>query len=480
MSGRRPKVFIALIGAVVASTAVLGCSERAPDKAAVKKSAAPPAAVNLTVVVAGDDELAEGVRLLRGEWKARSGGELSVEAIGLDELAKAEPLAADLVVFPSRLLGALAEQSQLRPIRDSVLESAELGLNDIFPALRNGEMRYGGQTLALPLGSPPLLAYWRPHLAGEESPDGWPPKTWEEYRRWINAGAASAKPTAPPLEGRAAAFTLIARALAYTEQSRRAEALFNAEDMTPRITDPPFVRALAELREEASNHGGQKTVDFAGGTELVRSGNALATLGWPSPAPAASPAANEAAAAAVFAPLPPAEQVFSQNQQRWENQTFPQSVSLLGVEGRLVGVCQASRNAVSAFKLCQWLTTGDIAVQLSSRSRGTLWFRSSQAGAYGQWSGDERSGELSAPVTEVVAKALDTETPVMIPRIPAVDEYVDLLAEAVRLAEPGEEGATAALKAAAEKWEALTERLGREAQARSFRRHLGVDAIETE
>jgi ABC-type glycerol-3-phosphate transport system substrate-binding protein len=479
MSERR-LVFVELLAALVASTAVSGCSERIPDKPALQKSVAPPAAVNLTVVIAGDEELAEGVRLLRGEWKARSGGELTVEAVGLDVLANAEPLAADLVIFPSRLLGALAEQSQLRPIRESVLNSAEVGLNDIFPALRNGEMRYGGQTLALPLGSPPLLAFWRSSLAGEKSSDGWPPKTWQEYRRWIGAGGTNAKATAPPLAGRAAAFTLIARALAYTEPTRRVEALFNAEDMAPRITDPPFVRALAELREEASMRGDEPPVDFAGGMEQVRSGNALATLGWPSLTSAAPPVDSEIAAAADFAPLPPSEQVFSQNQQRWENQTFPQSVSLLGVEGRLVGVCQSSRNAVSAFKLCQWLTSGDIAIQLSSRSRGTLWFRSSQAGAYTRWSGGEGSRESSAPVTEVVAEALDTETPVIIPRIPAVDEYMDLLAEAVRWAQPGEEGATAALNTAAEKWEALTARLGRESQARSYRRHLGVDAIEAE
>jgi hypothetical protein len=83
-------------------------------------------------------------------------------------------------------------------------------------------------------------------------------------------------------------------------------------------------------------------------------------------------------------------------------------------------------------------------------------------------------------VTKVVAEALDTEAPVMVPRVPAIDEYIDLLGEAVRSAEPGEVRAAAALKVAAEKWEAVTERLGREAQARSFRRHLGADAIEAE
>ena len=40
-------------------------------------------------------------------------------------------------------------------------------------------------------------------------------------------------------------------------------------------------------------------------------------------------------------------------------------------------------------------------------------------------------------LTKVVAEALAVETPVMVPRVPAIDEYMDVLAEAVRAAEPG-------------------------------------------
>jgi maltose-binding protein MalE len=446
-----------LLGVVIASILTVGCSDPAKPAPAAKNKAAPATAIQLTVLVAGDDELAEGVRLLRGEWKARSGGELAVEAITINDLQKSAPLAGDLVIFPSRWLGALAEHSQLRPLRDSLLESPELGLSDIFPAIRNGEMRYGGRTLALPLGSPPLLAFSHPSLAANQPTSHW----------------------LPPLAGRAAAYTLIARALSYTESPQRAEALFSAEDMTPRIAAAPFVRALSEISGEATAASVAAPVDFAGGVQAVRAGKAVITLGWPGLArDAAQPAEAGVAEAAVFSPLPVAEQVYSQSQADWENQSFPQPVTLLGVEGRLVGVCRSSRNAVTAFKLCQWLTSGDIAVQLSSRSRGTLWYRASQAGAYARWTGGQAAKESSTPVTKVVAEALAVETPVLIPRVPAIDEYLDVLAEAVRAAEPGEEAATAALSEVSAKWEAITVRLGREGQTRAYRRHLGIDIIE--
>src|SRR5687767_5137960 len=98
-------------------TATLGCSEpkRTPSETSERAGASPPpAAVKLTVLVAGDQQLAEGVRLLRGEWKARSGGELEVSTIALDELATAESPQADLLIFPSRWLGALAERGALQ------------------------------------------------------------------------------------------------------------------------------------------------------------------------------------------------------------------------------------------------------------------------------------------------------------------------------------------------------------------------------
>jgi hypothetical protein len=77
-----------------------------------------------------------------------------------------------------------------------------------------------------------------------------------------------------------------------------------------------------------------------------------------------------------------------------------------------------------------------------------------------------------------VADLLATENPVMVPRVPGIDEYLDALGDAVRSAEPGEAGAQAALDTAATKWEELTERFGREAQATAYRRHLGIEAID--
>jgi multiple sugar transport system substrate-binding protein len=318
------------------------------------------------------------------------------------------------------------------------------------------------------------------YLSADAKPDGTAielPQTWEQYRKWLHLGAGDAKRAAPPLSGRDAACLLIARALACTEAQRRHEALFDPGSMKPRITEPPFVRALSELVEEDGNDANKAPADFAAGLEQVRRGEAAAAFGWPGLLREAKPASPTAAATAVVAPLPVSEQVYTASSSRWEPQIFRQAAILLGVEGRLVAVTTSSRNAVSAFQFAQWITSGDSAIQLSSRSHGALWFRSSQASAYTRWLKGEVKSAAQSPLAELVATALSTESPVLIPRMPGIDDYLNALGIAIHGAKSGEAGAQAALNSAAAAWDALTDRLGRQQQAAAYRRHLGIDSV---
>jgi multiple sugar transport system substrate-binding protein len=209
---------------------------------------------------------------------------------------------------------------------------------------------------------------------------------------------------------------------------------------------------------------------------MVSDGRALAALGWPSLLPAGAPPSAEPSAVR-FAPLPLAEEIYSQTRNHWENQSLRIPVVLLGVEGRLIGVSRASRNAVAAFRLAQWLSSGDVAVQLSSRSRGTLWFRASQASSQAKWTGGAPAQD-GATLTELVSASLSSDSAVLVPRVPGIDEYLVALGKAVNASAAGEAGAAAALKAVAQRWEAITERLGRDEQVRAYRRHLGIETMD--
>lgn len=453
MADRLLKQWMFSIVSLVAACGLAGCGggDDAADANPKAEPLSPPPAVTLTVQISGDVKLAEGLRLLRGEWKARTGGELKVDSVSLEELLQAERLDGDVVIFPSRHLGTLAARGDLRPLRPAMLSGAGLGLSDIYAAIRNGEMKFGGESLALPLGSPPLFDFHV--LPGDGALSG-----------------AAAWPT----DGLSAAATFILRALGHTESYRRVEALFDPADMKPRVTDPPFVRALVELTAANAARADQPPVGFAEAMQLVGSGAATATLGWPGAVDEEFAKADGAAPRDVeFAAVGSPAEVYSSSREAWEKDAHPTGVVLLGTEGRLVAVTSATRNAVTAFQLAQWLTTGDVAVGLSSRSTGTLWYRASQAGSSGKWLKGLELAKDAEPVTKIVAAALTSDSTVMIPRVPAIDEYLSALAEAVRSAPADEATATVALEGVAAKWEAITERLGREAQLSAYRRHLG-------
>jgi hypothetical protein len=77
-------------------------------------------------------------------------------------------------------------------------------------------------------------------------------------------------------------------------------------------------------------------------------------------------------------------------------------------------------------------------------------------------------------IVRPVEVALNRSDALMVPRIPGVDEYLDVLSRAVEEAMQGNRAPTDALKSAAEQWNAITDRLGRETQRAAYLNHLGI------
>jgi hypothetical protein len=159
------------------------------------------------VLVVNEPELAEAINRLGGEWAERSGGELRATAELWAETAAAKSLDADAVVFPSRYLGELSERKWLRPMRPAVLKNVNAA--DFFPVVRNELIRWGGQTMALPLGVNPMSIV---------PPEFQTPTLW-----------------------------LVAEAAPKVMSNDKPGVLFDAETMKPRIMLPAFVDSLAQV-----------------------------------------------------------------------------------------------------------------------------------------------------------------------------------------------------------------------------------------
>ncbi|WP_145288111.1 hypothetical protein [Pirellulimonas nuda] len=377
-----------------------------------------------------DAPLAQAIERLRGEWRAASGGELDVFVA--QDLTQAAA-GSDVVVFASRYLGELCCARLLRPIRAGVLESEDLALHDVAPLARQHEIRYGGVTMALPLGCPtPLLAY-----AGEAPPDMWGPQD----------GVAS------PLEGPQAAYALLVRAACYASHPSREAMLFDPDSMAPRLTEQPFVRALEELASVA----GQKKDPAAGASRVA----------WPDRTSKPGGIGREGEVSL----LPGAGAVYNAISDAWEATESPRRVTLLASSGRLAGVTAASRNAASAFRLVEWLAGRENARQLATASPGVAASRTSLRRLSDPWLGPD--GPSGSAFSSELNDALAQPGYVTTPRIIGVDRYLEALAAAVRSAARDGAPPAQALQDAAAAWEALTEEAGRDLQRRAYRADLG-------
>ncbi len=419
------RVFFVLLNSVF--LLVMGCQQESPQLA---PAASRLAASKLSILVVDDSPLAAGIKLLRGEWSERSGGELEIQEGTIDQLLAATELSADLVIFPSRHLGTLVDRDWLRTVRKSVLQSADVAIDDMFPLIRNVTLPYGSQVYALTLGEPPLMLVDRDFVG---------PKKWDDIDNPSTLGSSQLR---YPY-----AVALIARGVSYAQNRGDSSGWFDSETMQPRIAEPPYVKALSEMlgNEMASTN---EKADVA--------------IGWPAAGAANSPR---------YSSLPLADEVYNPLRDIWEKGEEGKPITFLGFAGRSVSVTKATRNSASAFKLMRWLVSEKIATQLSPRSEATVWFRKSQMANSKRWLPKNVASDESAAN---VSKLLSSSNFYLLPRIPGVDDYLEVLEKAITWAISANLTAEEALAEVVVEWNSLTNRYDRDWQRAAYRRHLGL------
>jgi len=192
--------------------ALAGCSDERPASTTSSPvtPTVPRPSVALRVLVVNEPELAEAIERLRGEWAERYGGSLTAEAKPWPEVAAADSLDADVIIFPSRYLGELSTRDRLRSVRSNLLEDADFDADDIFPVVRRGLIVWDDEVMAVPLGVDA-------------------PTTGESFDH---------RP----------AVTFLMRVAQSVVSADRVGVLFDPRTMRPRIAEPPFVDALKQLR----------------------------------------------------------------------------------------------------------------------------------------------------------------------------------------------------------------------------------------
>lgn len=392
------------------------------------------------MAVVDDAQLATAIELLQGEWREASGCQLRLH--NLDALhADSWPEKADLVVFPPRLLGALCEAGRLRPMRGSVLKSEDVALNDIYAPVRDKLMAYGGQTMALPIGCPVPLVATRNLPSGEKAPTV----------DWTSIAVT----TPPAKEEPTLAERFLAQAASYAYHESREAVLFHPESMKPRLGEPPFVRALEELR---AAHQAQEP-----STHLLLPNR-----------PGGSDPQAKADDTLTLSPLPAVGKVYDPFSNAWKVAADGgQQVTVLGIRGQLLGVAARSRNAALSFRLAGWLADKSRAPLLAAASPQVANVRRSLARRSDDWTG---AGGRAAgrSVSAAFADSWKNERSFAIPRLIQIDQYLTQLDSAIGSAFEKRQPAADALSFVAEKWEDLTGKVGRDRQRKAYLRSLGV------
>lgn len=462
-----------------------GCK---PDKAVEESpSAAAKPGPDLRLLIVDDPQMAAAIERLRAEWQAGHGSAVVItQAESKDIRDSKAPLAADAIIYPSRLLGELCESQRIAPLPGDYGANRELAWSDTFELLQIAETTWARRPYAIPFGSPVLTLYARGDLLEAHRKEL--PQDWHAYHELADLLGRrenlhdKAPPAEAPWQGSLqplgegwAGRVLLARAAPYVRHRDHFSTLFDIETMDPLIAGEGFVRALEELVADYKlGTPEQIEMDPDAVRKAFLAGQSALAITWPAHADGgAAPSEVETA----FAEFPGAGVVYNFADKSWEKRQDHESVhvSTLGLAGRLGSVTTNSEHPQQAFQLLAWLSGREWGTRVASASRATTVYRRSQMRSPQPWVDAGTDATAAAAYVSSVQSALGRQQYLAVPRMPGESEYMAALDVATRRALRQEASPPEALAEAAVKWREITDRIGRESQKAAYRASLGFE-----
>ena len=439
-------------------------------------------------MVIDDAPLAEAVKLA---WDSRVGGDTKVIEITAAELLEAERkrLNADIVLYPSYLLGELAERKLIEPIDSENTADPLFDRQSIFELIRLREINWGNAVYAVPLGSPQFTLLYRKDVFAKLQLE--PPRTWGEYQtlasRLTDRSAIEdlASPsdeswsgTVEPLAATWAGPMLLARAAAYARHRNQYSTLFDFNSMAPLIASPPFERALEELATAATANSAETKHTPESARRRFLEGNSAMAITWPSQSKdvsAESSLDNNDRIGVVE--LPGSTEVYNFQTKTWGERGPDESsrVSLIAIDGRLGSVTKSCHRKKQALGMLFMISGDELGTTISPTSTHTALYRETQLEQASAWVNRELDGNAAREYGEVLQSAQNRASWLDAIRIPGRAQYVAALDRAVTSVVDGDSTPIAALEAAAAEWDTITDSIGREPQQRAYMRSLGLE-----
>ena len=469
------------LGLTIATSAV-GCrpvgSVSVGNAASSGETANENAAANetLRVLVLEDKELSD---VLQREWRARSEGKVEFKnrpvAEFLEEISDGRRrLDTDVVVFPTNLLGELAERKLIRQLPQKLVEEPGFNRLEIFGLTRSRETQWNGKPYAVPFGSAPLMLLVRTDLVGpSDIPTDWAEleATALELQQSGRLGSDTAA-LLQPLGAGWGARLLLARAAGYAFDETRVSTVFDYRTLEPKIDSPPFARALAELQKSCGIEATSQLESTP--SDVLRAfiaGKCAMAITWPSAAKGEL-AAVEFPVAIVE--LPGTTERYDAADQVWVPKTGDLRVTTIGINGRLAAISRAARGVEEATRFLGWASGPDQSGRICARSAASGPFRQSHLASPQAWVAPCFNASFASDYASAAEQSWQRSASYLAPRLPGQQKYMQALDAAVARAVLGEQSTSDALQSAADQWGAITQQLGQEKQTDAYNHSLGI------
>ena len=398
---------------------------------------------------------------------------------------------ADVLLIPSAWLPDFAPY--LAPVPE-VLAESDL-VRGIHPIYRDALMRWQGRTMAVTIDGDLLIGAYRRDLfedpamrAAFHAATGRalePPRSWEDYLAiaafFDGRPGPDGKPLAGTLEAHAASgqrlWSLIGHAAAYaTHPGEPGTLFFDPVTMTPAIDNPAWQRALDEYLA-AARLGPPDSLAIASHDVRRRfaAGEAAMAIDWSDIGVLAADPENSAVAGHVgFFALPGSRESWNGRTRSWDTLSTVREVPFLAFGGWLAAVPLSARDPKAAWDYIAWLAAPEHADRdVTDGASGFNPYRTSQLEDGPLWQA-VMGKDASARYLAVLRQSLAAPEAARDLRLPGYPAYMDALDTQLGRILAGEAAPAAALADAAIQWKQITDRLGRDAQARHYREAMGL------
>ena len=492
------RTVIVILTILLTMLLVSGCERQNGDKDASSKR--PYEGQSIMVIVPKLH-----AKLIRGPildevaaFEAKTGAKVRVVTPGWDDTINNirnslhdENLHYDIYVVIALWKGTLFGGDYIEPVPQWVKD--KIDWDDVLPIYKKHILSWNGIAYGLPYDGDCINLYYRKDIFANEAYrkkfkarfgyELQPPKTWKQYEEiasffngwdWDGDGKIEHGFSGSRVKGDVTLLQFFTQAAAYAKHPDDPAYYFDPDTMKPRIDSPAFVRALEEY-VRMMDYGPEGMANFAGHDvrNTFAAGEVAMAVDW---ADLGIYAVNSPVSVVQdkvgYAQIPGSDEVYNHRSGVWEKR-YNQVSSISGNWMFLVN--KKSRNKKLAFEFAAHMTSPKLTKKLTATCGNAVNpSRFSHFKDPESWQQSGFSTESASRYLEEITKSLANPNVVYDITIPGAGAYYQALDEYVHRAVTGEMTPKEALGHAAEAWEKITDRLGRDAQIRYYKASLNL------